>query len=80
MTRAGHGDANRAFVVSGVASTADREAALRHTDTRIQDPQALDEIELYGELVIAASDSEAPLSLDRIDQVLGIGHDQAEQG
>jgi hypothetical protein len=53
---------------------------LRQTDTRIQDPQALAEIELYGELVIAASGSDAPLSLDRIDQVLGIGHDEAEQG
>ena len=43
-------------------------------DARLQDPQVLDEIELYGELVIAASASEEPLSRDEIDRVLGIGH------
>ena len=32
----------------------------------------LDEIELYGELVIAASASDEPLSRDEIDQVLGL--------
>ncbi len=41
-------------------------------DTRLQDNQALDEIELYGELVIAASASEQPLSRDEIDHVLGL--------
>ena len=41
-------------------------------DARLQDPQVLDEIELYGELVIAASASEEPLSRDEIDQVLGL--------
>jgi hypothetical protein len=41
-------------------------------DTRLQDPQVLDEIELYGDLVIAASASDQPLSRDEIDQVLGL--------
>jgi hypothetical protein len=41
-------------------------------DARLQDPQVLDEIELYGELVIAASASEEPLSRDEIDRVLGL--------
>lgn len=41
-------------------------------DARLQDNQALDEIELYGELVIAASASERPLSRDEIDRVLGL--------
>jgi hypothetical protein len=41
-------------------------------DGRLQDPQVLDEIELYGELVIAASSSEEPLSRDEIDRVLGL--------
>jgi hypothetical protein len=75
MTRAGHGGANRAFVVcSAGASTADQEAGehVRQTDTRVQDPQALDEIELYGDLVIAASSSDSPLSLDEIDRALGV--------
>jgi len=41
-------------------------------DARLQDPQVLDEIELYGDLVIAASSSEEPLSRDEIDRVLGL--------
>jgi hypothetical protein len=41
-------------------------------DGRLQDTQALDEIELYGELVIAASASEQPLSPAEIDRVLGL--------
>ena len=48
---------------------------LRPTDTRLQDPLVLDEIELYGELVIAASSSDHQLSRDEIDHVLGV--DQA---
>jgi hypothetical protein len=45
---------------------------VRKADTRLQDPLVLDEIELYGELVIAASASDRPLSQDEIDEVLGI--------
>ena len=41
-------------------------------DTRLEDPLVLDEIELYGELVIAASSSDEPLSQDQIDRVLGL--------
>jgi hypothetical protein len=47
-------------------------------DARLQDPQVLDEIELYGELVIAASASDQPLSRDEIDQVLGLDRDEGE--
>ncbi len=46
-------------------------------DTRLEDPMVLDEIELYGELVIAASSSDEPLSQERIDQVLGLRRDSA---
>lgn len=45
---------------------------VRKADTRLQDPMVLDEIELYGELVIAASASDAPLSREQIDCVLGL--------
>lgn len=45
---------------------------VRKADTRLQDPLVLDEIELYGELVIAASSSDQPLSQDEIDRVLGL--------
>jgi hypothetical protein len=48
----------------------------RPTDTRLQDPLVLDEIELYGELVIAASSSDHPLSRDEIDHVLGVDESQ----
>jgi hypothetical protein len=48
-------------------------------DARLQDPQVLDEIELYGELVIAASASEEPLSRDEIDRVLGLDHEGDER-
>lgn len=41
----------------------------RHT--LFQDHVALAEIELCGELMIAASAAEGPLSVDRIDEVLG---------
>ena len=44
-------------------------------DSPLEDPLVLDEIELYGELVIAASGSEERLSQDRIDRVLGVAPD-----
>ena len=48
---------------------------MRKTDARVQDPLVLDEIELYGELVIAASASDNQLSQAEIDGVLGIRQD-----
>lgn len=44
----------------------------RHADARLEDPQVLDEIELYGELVIAASGSDGMLSREEIDRALGL--------
>ena len=41
-------------------------------DSRLEDPLVLDEIELYGELVIAASSSDEPLSQEQIDLALGL--------
>ena len=41
-------------------------------DPRVTDPLALAEIELYGELVIAASASQLPLSRGEIDRILGV--------
>ncbi len=52
-----------------------------HTaDIRLEDPLVLDEIELYGELVIAASASDHPLSQRQIDQVLGITETGTPEG
>ncbi len=45
---------------------------MNETEARLQDPLALDEIELYGEMVIAASASDRALSQDEIDRVLGL--------
>ena len=41
-------------------------------DLRVQDPAALEEIELYSELIIVAGASEGRLSSDEIDRVLGL--------
>jgi len=48
-------------------------------DSRLEDPLALDEIELYGELVIAASASDQPLSQEVIDLTLGLPRDCADR-
>jgi hypothetical protein len=48
------------------------DVVTRRADARLEDPQALDEIEIYGELVIAASSSEEPLSQEQIDEALGL--------
>jgi hypothetical protein len=42
-------------------------------DARVQDRVALDEIELYGELMIAASQSQRSLTREEIDAILGVG-------
>jgi hypothetical protein len=44
-------------------------------DARVHDPLALAEIELYGELVIAASASDDRLSQEQIDAILGVARD-----
>lgn len=41
-------------------------------DARVHDRIALDEIELYAEVIIAASASEGPLTQQELDKVLGI--------
>ncbi|MDG9705351.1 hypothetical protein [Streptomyces sp. DH37] len=47
----------------------------------VQDHVALDEIELYGELMIAASTAaEDRLSPARIDEVLRVGRDHERKG
>jgi hypothetical protein len=41
-------------------------------DVRLQDPAALEEIELYSELIIVAGKSSSPLSPAEIDRALGV--------
>jgi hypothetical protein len=45
---------------------------IENPGARIHDAEALDEIELYGNLMIAASESDGPLSQEQIDEILGI--------
>ena len=54
--------------------TTDRPGGGELTDGALQD-----EIELVGELVVAASASEGPLTDDEIDQVLGIQRAHRDQ-
>ncbi|MFB6959635.1 hypothetical protein ACFCYB_22075 [Streptomyces sp. NPDC056309] len=44
--------------------------------TAVQDHVALAEIELCGELIIAASAAEEPLSLESIDEVLRVAEER----
>ncbi|MET9155775.1 hypothetical protein [Streptomyces griseoflavus] len=46
----------------------------------VQDHVALAEIELCGDLIIAASAAEDRLSLESIDEVLRVGETRAEPG
>jgi hypothetical protein len=48
------------------------DVAVATPDTRVHDPLAMAEIELYGELVIAASSSDSRLPQDQIDAILGV--------
>lgn len=45
---------------------------LGRPDFRVQDPLLLEEIELYTELVIAATARSCPLTLPEIDGILGL--------
>jgi hypothetical protein len=50
--------------------------ALReHLDLRVHDRVALDEIELYAEVLTAVAAADRPLTADELDEALGIhGH------
>ncbi|UYM03610.1 hypothetical protein [Solicola gregarius] len=41
-------------------------------DVRLRDEQALDEIELTSDLIIAASEHPGPLTQQQVDDILGI--------
>jgi hypothetical protein len=41
-------------------------------DLRLHDAQQLEEIELYGAVVIAASAHDGPLTVAEVDEVLGV--------
>jgi hypothetical protein len=61
----------------GVLPRKREDDARAELDLRVQDPAALEEIELYSELIIVAGESTQPLSQDEIDRVLGVTGPQA---
>lgn len=44
----------------------------QNLDLRVHDRVALDEIELYSEILSAVASAERPLTVDEIDMVLGV--------
>lgn len=50
----------------------DAAAGRAEFDLRLQDPAALEEIELYSELIILAGTSPKRLSVAEIDRALGV--------
>ncbi|WP_019632957.1 hypothetical protein [Actinomadura atramentaria] len=44
----------------------------QNLDLRVHDRVALDEIELYAEMLSAVAEAEGPLTLAEIDSVLGV--------
>ncbi len=46
--------------------------AVTDFEVSVQDPAVLAEIELYGELVVAATGSAGPLPQQEIDRLLGL--------
>ncbi|MFI0450908.1 hypothetical protein [Actinomadura sp. 6N118] len=49
----------------------------QYVDLRVHDRVALDEIELYAEMLSAVAAAERPLTLAEIDMVLGVRPDEA---
>jgi hypothetical protein len=47
-------------------------AVREHLDLRVHDRVALDEIELYAEVLSAVAATDRPLTPDELDQVLGL--------
>jgi hypothetical protein len=45
-----------------------------HLDLRVHDRVALDEIELYSEVLSAVATAERPLTAAELDHVLGVNH------
>jgi hypothetical protein len=56
----------------GVLPREREDDARSELDLRLQDPAALEEIELYSELIIVAGASNKPLTQEQIDRALGV--------
>jgi len=77
MTLLGHAGARGHVValwprVPRIRSAMEVGAVREHLDLRVPDRVALDEIELYAEVLSAVAVSDRPLTADELDAVLGI--------
>jgi hypothetical protein len=48
------------------------DAVPEYVDLRVHDRIALDEIELYGEVLSAVAGADRPLTAEQLDEVLGV--------
>ena len=55
-----------------IRSVTEVDALREHLDLRVHDRVALDEIELYAEVLSAVAASDRPLTAEELDQVLGV--------
>jgi hypothetical protein len=60
-------------MVPEVRSATEVGAVRERVDLRVHDRVALDEIELYSEVLSAVAVADGPLSREELDAVLGIG-------
>jgi hypothetical protein len=63
---------NLAFRLPRIRSAMEVGALREHLDLRVHDRVALDEIELYAEVLSAVAASDRPLTAEELDQVLGV--------
>jgi hypothetical protein len=56
----------------GSAQSTEVSTIPRQVDLRVHDDVAMDEIELYGEVLTAVAASDGPLSPTELDAVLGV--------
>jgi hypothetical protein len=49
------------------------DLVIEQLDLRVHDRVAMDEIELYGEVLTAVATADGPLTPEELDRVLGVG-------
>jgi hypothetical protein len=49
-------------------------------DVSLEDGELMDEVELTASLIVAANQSDDPLSVEEIDRILGVRHATAAEG
>jgi hypothetical protein len=77
MTLLGHAGARDRAVtllpeVPRIRSATEVDAVRERVDLRVHDSVALDEIELYAEVLTAVAASDHPLTPEELDEVLGV--------